>query len=372
MKLNEILDVEKLSDHICNRLVGVQRHPSLPLKIYNYTQNAQFDPHWGDGTIDYCRGLIVDDQDNVIARPFKKFHNLNTEYIPETMEANLPKTTPTILEKYDGSLGILYRYYGEYGIATRGSFTSPQALWATEWFKDRVGFPYSLKIEIEHFTFLFEIIYKNNRIVVDYDWEGLVHIGTVHKQSGKELSPKYHKNVFEANECFPIKTAREINLSLKEVLCINTPNEEGFVVSYPGLKVKIKMADYVRLHKIVTGMNARSVWELLSTGKDFTQFESMPEQFQRWLKCWVKDLNSQHDNIFTTCQDFYKQCPSIDTEIEPYRDYRKRFALWVQSETPKEFHSVMFAMLDNQDPSSVIWKMIKPRGDDQTFRTEGE
>ena len=38
-------------------------------------------------------------------------------------------------------------------------------------------------------------------------------------------------------------------------------------VNGAAVKVKVKMADYLRLHKIITGMNARSVWELLSSGK---------------------------------------------------------------------------------------------------------
>ena len=134
MKLNELLDVKLLDQHRMNRLVGCQIHPVLPLRIYNYTSAAQFDPHWGDGTIDYCRGLIVDNEDSIVARPFKKFHNLNTESIPETMETNLPVLEPTITKKLDGSLGIYYAYDGFEGIATRGSFTSDQAKWATTWY----------------------------------------------------------------------------------------------------------------------------------------------------------------------------------------------------------------------------------------------
>ena len=138
MKLNQLLDIELLNKHRAAGFVGVQFHPTLPLRIYNYTHLAQYDGKaWGDGTIDYCRGLIVDNEDEIIARPFKKFHNLNTANIPETCEENLPAQEPIVSAKLYGSLGIYYWYDGQEGIATRGSFTSPQAVWATNWYKER-------------------------------------------------------------------------------------------------------------------------------------------------------------------------------------------------------------------------------------------
>jgi RNA ligase len=378
MKLYDLLNHGVLDNNCAKGLINVQNHPTLPLQIFNYSQKAQFEGDWNDGVLPYCRGLIVDHQENIISRGFKKFWNLNTPSVPETLEANLPKTTPTILEKYDGSLGILWRYRNEYGIATRGSFTSPQAQWATKWFKDWVD-PLvfgCLFLALDYnWTHLFEIIYSENRIVVQYPWEGLVSLGFVNNETGEEMAYDIAQRTTESQG---FRTARRItDRSVLECMKDNNPNEEGYVVSYerPGrdpLKVKIKMADYVRLHKIVTGMNPRSIWAMLSTGKDFMQFESMPEQFQQWLKRWVKELRTQYDSVFFACRELYEECPALNFEVEPYRDYRKRFALHIQKEALKEYHSVLFAMLDKRDVSPIIWKMIKPRGDDQSFRTEGE
>jgi RNA ligase len=379
MKLCHLLDIDLLEDHITNKLVTVQRHPTLPLRILNYSHLAQHENKWGDGTIDYCRGLIVDDNDLVIARPFKKFHNFQTPGIPETLEENLPKTIPTITKKLDGSLGIYWYYNGQEGIATRGSFTSPQALWATKWYhehmKIRHGHGYGMKVEWAiDTTPLFEIIYPENRIVVRYDFEGLVLLGMVDIGQGFEWD---YNSVLDAAMFNNFRITERLNKPLEQLKEANIENEEGYVLTYfnrnaPPLKIKIKMADYVRLHKIVTGMNARSVWELLSTGKDFENLSEMPEPFQKWMNSWVDKLVTEYNQIFHQAYELYKQCPTVDTEVEPYRDYRKRFALWVQKEAPKQYHSLLFAMLDNQDPSPVIWKMIKPRGDDQTFRTESE
>ncbi|MFB9080967.1 hypothetical protein ACFFWB_26745 [Flavobacterium procerum] len=55
--------------------VRVNKHPEQDLYIYNYTQNAQFERVWNEITI-ACRGLILDKDLNVVARPFPKFFNL--------------------------------------------------------------------------------------------------------------------------------------------------------------------------------------------------------------------------------------------------------------------------------------------------------
>src|SRR6266852_4602188 len=132
MHISELLDERLLTEHLRNGLVSARRHSRCPLTIYNYTPQCTFANHW-DSITEQCRGLIVDDAGRVIAKPFRKFFNLNTSFRPETHEANLPPEPPEVTDKLDGSLGILWQYDGEVGIATRGAFESEQAVWATRW-----------------------------------------------------------------------------------------------------------------------------------------------------------------------------------------------------------------------------------------------
>ena len=53
------------------------------------------------------------------------------------------------------------------------------------------------------------------------------------------------------------------------------------------------------------------------------------------------------------------------------RNWRAEYARYVQK-FPQDLHGVLFAMFDNRDPAPLIWKQIKPRGDDKSFRAEGE
>lgn len=107
----------------------------------------------------------MDGSGNVVARPFQKFFNYE-ELQPSDIPTDLPFE---IFEKMDGSLGILYWIGDEPFIATRGSFSSDQAIHASSLVNKRFReLGISKRDLIPNATYLFEIIYPENRIVVDY------------------------------------------------------------------------------------------------------------------------------------------------------------------------------------------------------------
>jgi len=149
----------KLQEYIDGGWVVSQRHPKLPLTIYNYSQKTQFEKNWDEITLS-CRGLVLDDDGNVVARPFKKF--FNWEEILHTVSSEQLSMPFEVFEKMDGSLGVGFWYDGEFVIATRGSFTSDQAIKAKEMLKN-----YRIDLLNERggerdYTLLFEIIYGNS------------------------------------------------------------------------------------------------------------------------------------------------------------------------------------------------------------------
>jgi RNA ligase len=74
MHLSQVVSVEALSAAVTDGMVRVQGHPSLPLRIFNYTEQAVYSRNWNEATT-VGRGLIVDDGDIVRARPWPKFFN---------------------------------------------------------------------------------------------------------------------------------------------------------------------------------------------------------------------------------------------------------------------------------------------------------
>jgi len=118
------LDIDAIQREVADGYINEQRHPTEPYRILNYSQRAQFDWRWNNETMQ-CRGLIVDDSWNVIARPFPKFFSV------EQLNGVVPVEPFEAYEKMDGSLGVLYHIDGQPQIASRGSFTSDQAQRAT-------------------------------------------------------------------------------------------------------------------------------------------------------------------------------------------------------------------------------------------------
>ena len=80
-------------------------------------------------------------------------------------------------------------------------------------------------------------------------------------------------------------------------------NEEGYVVAWtrPGtwpLRVKIKMETYCRLHRLLTGTNPVTVWELLRDGLDTTTLRvNSPADFVSWIDTIESQLQSSYKTI---------------------------------------------------------------------------
>lgn len=153
-------------------LVTQRKHPDLPLWIYNYGPEVQYRKLWNDVTLN-CRGLILDEDFNIVARPWKKFFNLGQVNLPIQFDDRVE-----VMDKADGSLGILYNNAynwvegnlwipDSFAIATRGSFVSEQAIGATKIWNES----YSDIVVPDGFTFLFEILLPWNRIVLNYDYD---------------------------------------------------------------------------------------------------------------------------------------------------------------------------------------------------------
>jgi len=81
-----------------------------------------------------------------------------------SVELALPQEPFEVYEKLDGSLGILYWVDDEPRVATRGSFTGVQAQRGTAILRARYGHV-AFRTDV---TYLFEILFPENRIVVDY------------------------------------------------------------------------------------------------------------------------------------------------------------------------------------------------------------
>jgi RNA ligase len=335
--------LEKLNKYYEDGLLYKQVHPTLPLTIWNYSEKVQYENLWDEVTL-MCRGLVTDDKGDIVATPFKKFFNIEEgKYTPtETFE---------VYEKMDGSLGIVFWYQGQWVVATRGSFTSDQAIKARELLKK-----YNTDIMFRHMTFCFEIIYPENRIVLDYKGEEKLVLLGAFDNWGKDYDMSdWDEWGFDVVKKYDgIKDYQQLKEMVKN-------DQEGFVVKFSnGDRVKVKGVEYLRLHKIMTNVSTTGIWEYLKNGEDVMELlKDVPDEFYTKIKNYVKELRYFYFQISEDAgKKFDGKMYGKYNDKEPITD-RKEFAEWV-SQQNKHLSGILFRMFDKKDYSEIIWNLIKP------------
>jgi RNA ligase len=320
-------------------LVSVQAHPDGGLAILNYTRTCQYAGLWDEVTL-ACRGLIVDTRRwDVAAWPFAKFFNLDER--PETTLPTLPPGPFAVFEKVDGSLGILYRAADGPALASRGSFTSDQAVRGTQLLRT---LPHHRDIP-ERLTLLFEIIYPENKSVIKYDFAGLVLLAAFDRATGTEL-PWPEVAAWAARlgcrtpQVHSFGTLAEVVESRARL----PADLEGYVLHFAnGLRVKLKGDAYLTLHRLVWGLSQKRVLEALKAGTYGELLQELPEEF--------------HDEVEALAATFREQAAAREAEVRrwfelaPRGTDRKAFALWVQAEVPRLLWAPLFQLLDGITPN---------------------
>jgi RNA ligase len=277
-------------DHLATVLPGneaagwvrSQKHPTHPLTIWCYTKECQQNGNWNEYTR-MARGLVLDDANHrIVATPFPKFFNYGEATGGEETELmaclSVPNLPFEVFDKMDGSLIILFHYFGKWHAATKGSFTSPQALWATAKLAQ-----YDLTSVPQGFTLLCEAIYPDNRIVVPYDREALVLLaGYAAEPSCVELTRDEMINI-AAITGMPLVERRQFpSIShLLEAAKVLPATEEGWVLRFSnGYRLKIKGDEYCRLHRFVSGITPLNLWREMRAGNDLNALRlQCPEEF---------------------------------------------------------------------------------------------
>jgi RNA ligase len=325
-----------------------QIHPTEPLAILNYTEACVYENAWSSVTL-ACRGLIYrTDTSEVVARGFTKFFNHEQPGAPTIgLGASVLAT-----DKLDGSLGIVYPLpSGGWAVATRGSFASEQAAHATRLLDER----YSTYRPDPAFTTLVEIVYPANRIVVDYSgMDDLILLGAVENATGRPVPPASCATVCG----WPGPVAETLHVgTYGEVLALSPrPNAEGLVVHdlTSGAMVKIKQADYIALHKIVTGLTARVVWQHLIDGKPLEDLVApLPDEFHPWCRNVAAQVEA---TVERGVVDIEKAYADVVAGL-PVGFTRKDFAAVA---VPHPMKWALFLILDGRDPRPELWKRAKP------------
>ena len=364
------MNVEILNKYFEDGLLYKQSHPTLPLTIWNYTEKVQYEGLWDEVTLQ-CRGLITENTTGkVLVRPFKKFFNY--EEVVDKNVIPLKGDYVYVQEKMDGSLGILFYYEGEWIMATRGSFASEQAIRGMEILKRK----YSVfdRSWLQEYAYLVEIIYPENRIVVDYGKEKITFLSVVLNEGftgwkptdETELHWTMSCSIFAANgikKSDIVKTEQHFNFSdelYKSLKEKNENNKEGFVLRFfPGnFRMKIKFEDYVRLHKIMTNISTTAVWEVLSNGGTMDDLlKDVPDEFYDKIREYENELVGQHGTLLNEYQWIFNKVRNVYFDVYQKEFNRREFA---EQAKRYKYPSLLFGLLDGKDITPLIWKLVKP------------
>lgn len=335
-----------LNTYIEQSLIVANKHPEYDMWILNYSPKAQSKKFWDEYTMS-CRGMVIDGDGKILGRPLQKFKNFE-EHQPSEIDMSMEYEA---FEKMDGSLIIIFYYEPmmEWIVASRGSFISEQSLEG----KKMLGLKYT-KLNT-HCTYLFEIIYPENRIVVDYgDRRELVLLTNIITATGEELP--HEKLVALYSNLFTVVKKYEMDKTndLSELKALEEDNKEGFVIKFAnGFRVKVKFSEYVRLHGILTNVSNLTVWEHMRDNYEFDELlDRVPDEFYDWLKRTAGKLQHEFDVIEQKALQEFVRIYHINEITER--------ALFAEQAKLSEYRSILFSLYDKKAYAHIIWKSIRP------------
>jgi len=307
------------------------------LSLYNYSNRCVFEKGWDEYT-KAARGIVLHEDGRVIARPWPKFFNLG-----ERPDDKLPAETPELSKKYDGSLLIVFFDGAAWRAVTRGCWENVQTTYATKWLGRHES-----KLQ-RSFTYLFELVAPWNRIVVYYAEENMILLGMVVTETGEDFSYREVRN-----EAFRVGLSPvEYEVKPIESLNLEDPaikNEEGFVARFSnGFRVKLKYRQYLYLHKIVTGLSIKGIWEILASGNQ-PDLSNVPDEFMGWYTKQRDKIQAKFDGLKAEAVALFHSIGKRDTRKDYALEYTKH----------SEVAGALFRLLDGKDVGEVIWKRCRP------------
>jgi RNA ligase len=319
------------------------------LRLYCYTKSAVYDRAWTPFSL-MARGLVLDaDAGRVVATPFPKFFNVG-----EREDIYIPALSFETFEKLDGSLIIIFWHNGEWKTATKGALASEQAQWAARHLAET-----DTSALVPGVTYLAEAIYPENRIVISYDYSGLVLL-TAYDEAGFEFQHIAVEAIADALgwRCAARHEYRSVGDLVAHAKTL-PGTEEGFVLRFAnGLRLKVKGDEYRRIHSMVSRVTPLAVWESLQARDDLEAMRrDLPEEFWADFDSIRRILSGRVDGIVS-------EVSHAAASVATLSDKDVGLRLGEFSETVRKlifpYRKSGAAMMDNERSRLALFRMIRP------------
>lgn len=303
-----------------------------------------------------CRGLIFNQEGELISRPYHKFFNVSEKEETQLNKVNLYEPH-VVLEKLDGSMIRPIPTKEGFRLATKAGITDV-AMNAEVFIADKSRYDKFINYCIDkQSTPIFEWVSRKNRIVVDYPEDNLVITAVRSNKTGfyvpysilQTLAHDFKLPLVKAVDGLAVQ---DINLFVKQVR--EWDDGEGIVLRFDtGHMVKVKADDYVLRHKSKDAINQEKnvLQTILDDAVDDLVPLLTPEDAQRvqefqnafWLS--VDDLASEMADLY-------------NAGITMYPD-KKDFAVEFVQKKILDIHApIMYAMKNGKGSRAAIIDMI--------------
>jgi hypothetical protein len=396
LTLHDLLPAQELADAIDAGYVTRKAHPELPLSIYTYTRTAQYERVWNTVTT-RCRGLVADDTTGaVVALPLPKFFNVGEHESGQPYAPALPDEPFEVYDKVDGSLAVVFHYAGHWRVASKGSFISAQATWAQRRLDAR-----DTAALVPGVTYLAEILYPQNRIVVDYgdrrDLVLLAAFGPDATEVPLTEAAAHWRGIGSVVTVWPAMPLAEL-LALAEANTLpggratGGTDAEGFVLRFAsGVRAKAKLSEYVRLHKVLTGVTERDIWrshgiQRFATlpAKQLAQglgcgpaeieacggkpldalLEQVPDEFDHWVREVIDRIEAEAARRERVIDEAFAALAHLAAD-------RGAFARAAKDVPDRAVRAALFQRLDGRSTELLTWRHVRPETADP-FTTDEE
>jgi hypothetical protein len=218
------------------QLVRAKRSERYPeLRVLKYKPVVHYDNLWDrHPLLVECRGLVVDDDYNVVVKPFTKIFNYGENGTKIDRDEEV-----IAVRKINGFLGVGTVWKGRLIVSTTGTLDSDYARLAEKWIS---RFEQQIKDAGEGLSFAFEIVDKSDpHIIAEEEGAYLIgaHFGDGVKASERDLD--YEFSVYGIGDS---RVNWEVMRFSDVVKLAKTVKHEGFVVYGKNTTLKIKSPYY--------------------------------------------------------------------------------------------------------------------------------
>jgi RNA ligase len=299
-----------------------------------------------------CRGLIFDNNGNVLSRRFHKFFNVNER--DETQLDKIDLASPhVILEKLDGSM-ITPLWLGDHLRWGTKAGVTDVAMLAEDYVSTRPQYEeFAEDCRDSYYTPIFEFCSRRQRIVVDYPTDQLVLLAVRHNNTG-EYVPYTEMLKHAAWYGIPVvKVYPGTVESMKHLVStvVGEQEGEGWIVRFDdGHMVKIKNELYVRLHKVKERIEfERHVVDIIIN-------EEVDDLKPFMLEADLKRINI-YEEQFWKCVKSY--CAFIDETYAEFATSDRKVLALSSREWDSTLRALIFKKYDGKDTLEILLEVIK-------------